>query len=155
MLQWLGAPSVVWSSQRMQGIATALVGGHLMSLQQLAAIASGQQVLPRAPPPAGTHAGCAPLPPAVAAPAIPQALNVCCNGTFGVYVMHQRAVQCLCKQCQAERVASPNAAWVMSPTEFERHSGMPTAKKWRVRSGLHKVPGGKTSHRTSCDCSCG
>lgn len=65
--------------------------------------------------------------------AIPNSLNVCCNGNFGIYLLARRGVQCLCLQCSKERAAHPNATWIMSPTEFERHSGMPSAKKWRVR----------------------
>lgn len=65
---------------------------------------------------------------------VPQALNVCCNGNFGVYMLAKRGVQCMCAACQQERAAEPSAApWIMSPTEFERHSGLPAAKKWRMR----------------------
>ena len=63
----------------------------------------------------------------------PQALNVCCNGNYGIYLIARRGVQCMCLPCQSQRAALPVAAWIMSPTEFERHSGMPTAKKWRMR----------------------
>lgn len=65
--------------------------------------------------------------------AIPQALNVCCNGNYGIYLLARRGVQCMCAQCQSDRAAQPSGGWIMSPTEFERHSGMPTAKKWRMR----------------------
>jgi hypothetical protein len=64
---------------------------------------------------------------------IPESLNVCCNGNYGVYLIQRRGVQCMCLPCQSERSAQPRTAWIMSPTEFERHSGMPTAKKWRMR----------------------
>jgi hypothetical protein len=65
---------------------------------------------------------------------VPQALTICCNGNYGVYQLQRHSVQCLCKDCQSERSTDASAAaWAMSPTEFERHSGMPTAKKWRIR----------------------
>lgn len=64
---------------------------------------------------------------------LPQALNVSCNGNLGLYLLARRGVQCMCLPCQADRTTQPQAAWIMSPTEFERHSGMPTAKKWRMR----------------------
>ena len=64
---------------------------------------------------------------------IPAALNVSCNGNYGIYLIARRGVQCMCLPCQSQRAVLPAAAWIMSPTEFERHSGMPTAKKWRMR----------------------
>lgn len=75
----------------------------------------------------------APAGPMQAANSMPQALNVCCNGNYGIFLLARRGVQCMCMPCQADRVTQPQAAWIMSPTEFERHSGMPTAKKWRMR----------------------
>jgi hypothetical protein len=104
----------------------------------------GHQLDPAAAVMASTTAGAlmqdmqAAAPPPAAAPeqatsGLPQALSVCCNGNYGLYLLARRGVQCMCMPCQAARVTQPQAAWIMSPTEFERHSGMPTAKKWRMR----------------------
>ena len=62
----------------------------------------------------------------------PMELNVAANGNPGVYLVERRAVRCLCAACLEARRAHPGAAaHVISPTEFERHSGIPAAKKWR------------------------
>eukprot|EP00775_Hariotina_reticulata_P000243 gene243-448_t len=59
-------------------------------------------------------------------------LTVICNGNYGLYLVARRAVQCFCSNCKSSTKRDPNGdSCVVSPTEFERHSGMPTAKKWR------------------------
>jgi hypothetical protein len=64
----------------------------------------------------------------------PDALSVICNGNYGLYLVARRVVQCLCPTCKSIARRHPNEDnYVVSPTEFERHSGMPTAKKWRQR----------------------
>jgi hypothetical protein len=64
----------------------------------------------------------------------PHALDVSCNGNYGRYLLDERAVQCLCASCNSKRSSDPcGGVWLVSPTEFERHSGMSTAKKWRTR----------------------
>eukprot|EP00878_Enallax_costatus_P035731 GHUV01039940.1.p1 GENE.GHUV01039940.1~~GHUV01039940.1.p1 ORF type:complete len:232 (+),score=38.58 GHUV01039940.1:620-1315(+) len=69
-----------------------------------------------------------------AAEPYPEAVGIFCNGNHGVYLVNRRGVQCLCKVCQENRRNNPNTdLWLVSPTEFERHSGMSSAKKWRSR----------------------
>lgn len=67
-------------------------------------------------------------------PSTPRALTISCNGNYGVYLVARHAVQCLCQGCRMSRATEPQSeCWLVSPTEFERHSGMPSAKKWRSR----------------------
>jgi hypothetical protein len=67
----------------------------------------------------------------------PMEVDVVANSNAGVYLVERRAVRCLCAGCAAARAADPEgmADYVVSPTEFERHSGIPCAKKWRFRCG--------------------
>ncbi|KAF8060099.1 trx [Scenedesmus sp. PABB004] len=97
-----------------------------------------------APPPAA--AGGAPSPAAAAAP-YPAALGVICNGSRGTYFVDRGAVQCRCRHCAAA-TARGTTRPLMSPTEYERHTGMTTAKKWRVsvrvaHEGQPEVPLGR------------
>lgn len=64
---------------------------------------------------------------------VPAALRIICNGTSGLYIPARRAVQCMCGTCVRMRHDPRCAEWLVSPTEFERHAGMPSAKKWRYR----------------------
>jgi hypothetical protein len=91
---------------------------------------------PLDPPPADADAGAGSSDAADddnGAPPPPMALNVAANGNPGVYLVDQRAVRCLCAGCVTARLDPANAGYVISPTEFERHSGIPAAKKWRFR----------------------
>ncbi|KXZ48744.1 hypothetical protein GPECTOR_25g328 [Gonium pectorale] len=60
-------------------------------------------------------------------------VRVICNGNFGTFLLSTQAVHCHCGRCQAAGAAAggPDAAPTITPTEFERHSGLLTAKKWR------------------------
>jgi hypothetical protein len=80
-------------------------------------------VVPAASPMPGLTSTCAGL--------IPQALVVNCNGNPGIFLRARHAVQCMCLPCQALRPTQPPATWVMSPAEFERHSGSKNKKAMR------------------------
>lgn len=58
----------------------------------------------------------------------PAALLVTCNGNPRIYLQARQGMQCMCLPCQAQRPMQPQADWVMSPTQFERHSGLPSHK---------------------------
>ncbi len=60
--------------------------------------------------------------------------QITCNGNFGTFLLPSQSVQCFCSKCSAANSASQAAgcgAPAITPTEFERHSGLLTAKKWR------------------------
>jgi hypothetical protein len=44
-------------------------------------------------------------------------------------------MQCFCQGCRSRSGVQGSDSWLISLTEFERHSGMSTAKKWRTRCG--------------------
>jgi SAND domain len=70
----------------------------------------------------------------------PRAVGVVCNENHGLYIVARRAVHCLCAVCIAARRADPSGEGALvSPTEFERHSGLPSAKKWRVTWVLSRM----------------
>ncbi len=75
--------------------------------------------------------GCdGPLPSAAAG--VPPEINVSANANTGVYLVDRRAVRCFCAGCaEARRRLRGGGDHLVSPTEFERHSGIPAAKKWR------------------------
>jgi hypothetical protein len=86
----------------------------------------------------------------VALRGVPPALMVCCNGNYGFYMVARRAIQCMCAHCQGVRKDPRCAEWLVSPTEYERHSGMPSAKKWRYRwAAGYRGRGGLDSIRIS------
>lgn len=61
-------------------------------------------------------------------------VQVTCNGNFGTFLLPSQSVQCFCSKCSAANSASQAAGCsvpAITPTEFERHSGLLTAKKWR------------------------
>ncbi|KAK9808673.1 hypothetical protein WJX72_001750 [[Myrmecia] bisecta] len=71
---------------------------------------------------------------------------IICNGNKGRLVVDDSTVVCLCRGCQtkARRQGKP---WVeMTPTEFEKHSGMGASKKWRYTVKVDDgTPGGGQS----------
>jgi hypothetical protein len=69
----------------------------------------------------GASAGAAPY---------PSELLVVAKSNAGVYMVDRCAVRCACAAC-----APLGPSHLVSPTEFERHSGIPAAKKWRFRCG--------------------
>jgi hypothetical protein len=54
--------------------------------------------------------------------------RVCCNGNTGVFSLPAQVVECHCSRC----LTAEGQAAGITPTEFERHSGLLTAKKWYV-----------------------
>ncbi|KAG2447207.1 hypothetical protein HYH02_007948 [Chlamydomonas schloesseri] len=72
-------------------------------------------------------------------------VRVVCNGNYGTFLLPSQTVHCHCARCisgGAEGGAGDGAgsgsgaglsrqAPAITPTEFERHSGLLTAKKWR------------------------
>lgn len=86
---------------------------------------------PPLPPP--VHACSPPAGIQAALTSAPEALRVVCNSNPGLYLVTRRAVECHCDTCSYIRKDPRCPEWLVSPTEYERHSGMPTAKKWRYR----------------------
>ncbi|KAF6255264.1 hypothetical protein COO60DRAFT_235055 [Scenedesmus sp. NREL 46B-D3] len=62
----------------------------------------------------------------------PHVIDVVCNGNPGRYLLEAHSVRCMCQGCSSRRRQNGGEGWLVSPTEFERHSGMSTAKKWRT-----------------------
>ncbi|KAG2493673.1 hypothetical protein HYH03_008187 [Edaphochlamys debaryana] len=63
-----------------------------------------------------------------------QEVRVVCNGNFGTFLLPTQTVHCHCARCCSAGPAGPQGvgqAPPITPTEFERHSGLLTAKKWR------------------------
>ncbi|GFR52558.1 hypothetical protein Agub_g15146 [Astrephomene gubernaculifera] len=62
-------------------------------------------------------------------------VQVTCNGTHGTFLLPSQTVQCHCARCSAasggEDQQPQQPPTTITPTEFERHSGLLTAKKWR------------------------
>ncbi|GLI61228.1 hypothetical protein VaNZ11_003524, partial [Volvox africanus] len=76
-------------------------------------------------------------------------VRVTCNGTLGTFLIPSQTVQCHCARCAPEGATGEShgiatcdglgaqqppqhyQAPAITPTEFERHSGLLTAKKWR------------------------
>src|SRR5690348_11313674 len=71
---------------------------------------------------------------------LPQHVRVVCNGTPGIFMLAENAVICGCQDClaalpahlvqQPQLLITQHTARV-SPTEFERHAGMGSTRKWR------------------------
>ena len=57
--------------------------------------------------------------------AIPERLEVICNGVLATYLTQLNQVLCMCSDCAGQDRH-------MSPTEFEKHCGMAQAKKWKT-----------------------
>lgn len=55
-------------------------------------------------------------------------VNVMCNGVKAQFMIHTQTIVCRCPTCTESGAQGSRA---MSPTEFERHSGMQASKKWR------------------------
>ena len=71
-------------------------------------------------------------------------VEVQCNGMPGTLLITTQAIVCKCAECQ-KQPSAPQAGMggrVMTPTEFERHSGMCSSKKWR-RSIKVVIPNGR------------
>lgn len=56
----------------------------------------------------------------------PKRKAVICNGNKGIYIVDRQVICCLCEQCSAEAKARGLDELELSPTDFERHSGMST-----------------------------
>ncbi|KAI8466128.1 MAG: hypothetical protein J3K34DRAFT_485474 [Monoraphidium minutum] len=111
-----------------QGGATALALASMGSSSAAAAAASGSP--DTQPTGDGSDAGDgAELQAALRG--VPAELAVAAAGNAGLYLVERRAVRCMCTGCVEVRRDPRCAEYVVSPTEFERHSGIPAAKKWR------------------------
>lgn len=58
-------------------------------------------------------------------------VDVQCNGNIGTLLITTQAIVCKCAECTQSPCSVQRGGRVMTPTEFERHSGMSTSKKWR------------------------
>ena len=54
----------------------------------------------------------------------PAHIVVQCNGNMGKFMLGKQSMVCMCKLCQAKAVKADLPYTEMTPTEFERHSGM-------------------------------
>ncbi len=75
-------------------------------------------------------------------------VNISCNGVRATFMIHTQTIVCRCPTC----AESAQGSRTMSPTEFERHSGMQASKKWRrsikVDLGSKVRRGLKASYRS-------
>jgi hypothetical protein len=108
-----------------------------VSQQGRAALAALEAALapppPRPPPPPGGWAG----PTGSGAPGVtpprphPPTVRVVCNGNPGAFMLPAQLVRCGCAVCAATAAAHYVPHLELTPTEFERHSGMGASKKWK------------------------
>ena len=54
----------------------------------------------------------------------PAHITVQCNGNVGKFMLGKQSMVCMCKVCQAKAAKANLPYSEMTPTEFERHSGM-------------------------------
>ena len=68
----------------------------------------------------------------------PKRKAVICNGNKGVYIVDRQVICCLCDQCSAEAKSRGLEELELSPTDFERHSGVQSGQNLFVLS-LHSI----------------
>ncbi|KAL0049732.1 hypothetical protein WJX82_008757 [Trebouxia sp. C0006] len=61
----------------------------------------------------------------------PAHVLVQCNGNQGKFLLNKQSMVCTCKLCQTKAAKLGLTFVDMTPTEFERHSGMAASKKWK------------------------
>lgn len=73
----------------------------------------------------------------------PAEVEVICNGNPGTFVVKTQAICCKCDSCKSIAKEHGLPRLELSPTEFEKHSGMGNSKKWKYTVRL-SGPGGTT-----------
>lgn len=71
-------------------------------------------------------------------------IPIICNGNKGTFYTHNQGIVCHCSDCRGLSMMQRVPSIVLTPTEFERHSGMGNSKKWKYTLRV-LTPSGKES----------